>query len=44
MQTQGGQLTGTVDLDETYVGGRPRFKGHAKRGRGSEKKSPLWSW
>jgi transposase-like protein len=31
------KLTGTVECDETYVGGRPRFKGISKRGRGTEK-------
>jgi transposase-like protein len=29
-------LTGTVECDETYVGGKPRYKG-GKRGRGSSK-------
>ena len=41
MRTEGGQLTGTVELDETYVGGRPRFKGESKPGRGSEKQKPV---
>lgn len=31
------KLTGTVEVDEVYVGGRPRFKGVSKRGRGTEK-------
>jgi hypothetical protein len=31
------QLTGTVEVDETYVGGKPRFKGTSKRGRGTSK-------
>ncbi len=31
------KLTGTVEIDETYVGGRPRYKGKSKRGRGTEK-------
>ena len=30
-------LTGTVEVDETYVGGKPRYKGISKRGRGSKK-------
>lgn len=30
-------LTGTVEVDETYVGGRPRYKGVSKRGRGTTK-------
>jgi transposase-like protein len=41
MRTEGGQLTGTVELDETYVGGKPRFKGQSKRGRGADKKKPV---
>lgn len=31
------KLTGTVECDETYVGGKPRFKGTSKRGRGTNK-------
>ena len=31
------KLTGTVEVDETYVGGKPRFKGTSKRGRGTSK-------
>ena len=31
------KLTGTVEVDETYVGGKPRFKGFNKRGRGTTK-------
>ncbi len=31
------KLTGTVEVDETYVGGKPRFKGISKRGRGTSK-------
>jgi len=27
----------TVEADETYVGGKPRFKGQSKRGRGTSK-------
>ncbi len=34
------KLQGTVGADETYVGGKPRFKGYSKRGRGT-KKQPL---
>src|SRR5258708_20561992 len=26
------KLMGTVEVDEVYIGGKPRFKGHAKRG------------
>lgn len=35
-------LTGTVEVDETYVGGKPRFKGVSKRGRGT-KKTPVFA-
>jgi transposase-like protein len=35
------KLTGTVEVDETYVGGKPRFKGISKRGRGT-KKTPVF--
>jgi len=31
------KLTGTVECDETYVGGKPRYKGNNKRGRGTSK-------
>jgi transposase-like protein len=31
------QLKGYVEADETYVGGKPRFKGQSKRGRGTTK-------
>jgi hypothetical protein len=31
------KLTGTVECDETYVGGKPRIKGISKRGRGTSK-------
>ncbi len=31
------KLTGTVEVDETYVGGEPRYKGQSKRGRGTRK-------
>jgi len=31
------KLTGTVEVDEVYIGGRPRYKGISKRGRGADK-------
>lgn len=31
------KLQGTVEVDETYVGGKPRFKGQSKAGRGTRK-------
>ena len=31
------KLAGTVEVDETYVGGKPRYKGISKRGRGTNK-------
>jgi len=31
------KLTGTVEVDETYVGGKPRIYGVTKRGRGTKK-------
>lgn len=31
------KLTGTVEVDETYVGGKPRYKGESKKGRGTNK-------
>ncbi len=34
------KLTGTVEVDETYVGGKPRYKGISKKGRGT-KKTPV---
>lgn len=35
------KMTGTVEVDETYVGGKPRYKGpHNKRGAGT-KKTPV---
>ena len=30
-------LAGDVEVDETYVGGKPRYKGQGKRGRGTNK-------
>lgn len=30
-------LKGDVECDETYVGGKPRYKGQSKRGRGTKK-------
>lgn len=33
------KLTGTVEIDETYVGGKRRF---SKRGRGAEHKTPVF--
>jgi hypothetical protein len=30
-------LKGTVEVDEVYLGGRPRYTGVSKRGRGSNK-------
>src|SRR5260370_5921459 len=31
------KLNGVVECDETYVGGKPRYKGISKRGRGTNK-------
>lgn len=31
------KLQGIVECDETYIGGKPRFKGTSKHGRGTEK-------
>lgn len=31
------KLTGTVEIDEVYLGGRPRFRNTSKRGRGADK-------
>ena len=30
-------LHGIVEMDETYIGGKPRYKGTSKRGRGTKK-------
>ncbi len=35
-----GMLSGAVEVDETYVGGKPRYKGQSKSGRGT-KKAPV---
>lgn len=35
-------LRGDVEVDETYVGGRPRYRNTSKRGRGT-KKSPVFA-
>jgi len=31
------KLEGTIEADETYVGGKPRYKGNNKRGMGADK-------
>jgi len=36
------KLTGVIEADETYVGGKPRNKGNNKRGRGT-KKQPVFA-
>lgn len=33
----GEPLRGTIEADEVYIGGKPRFKGMSKRGRGTNK-------
>lgn len=33
------KLSGTVEADETYVGGKPRYKGRSRRGRGTSKQA-----
>ncbi|MBI4323463.1 MAG: IS1595 family transposase [Candidatus Omnitrophica bacterium] len=38
MRSPGGLLTGTVEVDETYVGGKEK---NAQRGRSTRKKTPL---
>lgn len=40
MQIEPKSLTGVVECDETYVGGKPRFKDRSIRGRGT-KKTPV---
>ncbi|MFB3926463.1 MAG: IS1595 family transposase [Syntrophales bacterium] len=39
MDQETGQLQGTIEADETYVGGKAR----GKRGRGAEKKTPVFA-
>jgi transposase-like protein len=36
------KLTGTVECDEVYIGGKPRYRGISKRGRGT-KKTPVFA-
>lgn len=36
-----GPLSGPVEVDETYVGGKPRYTGQSKRGRGTNKQPVL---
>jgi transposase-like protein len=36
------KLNGTVECDETYVGGKPRYKGNSPRGRGT-RKTPVFA-
>jgi len=36
-----GPLSGPVEVDETYVGGKPRYKGQSKPGRGTNKQPVL---
>jgi len=36
------KLSGTVECDETYVGGKPRIRGNSTRGRGT-KKTPVFA-
>jgi transposase-like protein len=36
------KLAGTVECDETYIGGKPRIHGNARRGRGT-KKTPVFA-
>lgn len=36
-----GPLSGPVEVDETYVGGKPRYKGQSKCGRGTNKQPVL---
>jgi transposase-like protein len=39
LEPMAGLLGGAVEIDETYVGGKPRFPGTSKRGRGTSKKA-----
>jgi transposase-like protein len=36
-----GQLCGDVEVDETYIGGKPRYRGQSKRGRGTKKQAVM---
>jgi transposase-like protein len=36
-----GPMSGDVEVDETYIGGKPRYKGNNKRGRGTKKQPVL---
>jgi transposase-like protein len=36
-----GMLKGIVEVDETYIGGKPRITGQSKRGRGTKKQPVL---
>ncbi|MBS1767623.1 MAG: IS1595 family transposase [Acidobacteria bacterium] len=36
------KLDGIIEADETYVGGKPRFRGQSKRGRGT-RKTPVFA-
>jgi transposase-like protein len=38
LEPMAGMLSGNVEVDETYVGGKPRVKGISKPGRGTAKK------
>ena len=38
---EGRLLQGIIEADETYVGGKPRYKGNNKRGRGSQNKTSV---
>jgi transposase-like protein len=31
------KLKGTIEVDEAYIGGKPRYRGNSKRGRGTSK-------
>lgn len=37
LEPMASMLQGEVEADETYVGGKPRYKGQSKRGRGTRK-------
>jgi transposase-like protein len=37
LEPMAGMLKGELEADETYVGGKPRYKGKSKRGRGTSK-------